>query len=373
MVTDYLSWARDTSDAVDTCANCYNLASSSIEEPTDLLLKHSQRLHVDGLRQTLNEPDGWGQPSVIAALGARYNIPAPGERILLTTGASGAYIIVAHALVNAGEHVIIEAPTYQPFVKVMQSVGADITRVPRRSDDDALDLEAIEAAVTAKTALIVISNLHNPSATYTDEATLRDLAVIARRHGLHVLVDEIYHDFVVGSRPAALVDDVFITISSLTKVYGLALLRCGWMIAAPDVIQRIRPTHAIYGNGTSRFTHAMVARLLTDFAAYRDHWQTIVRQNRASAESILTPLIDDGMLIGNIPAQGCVYFPRVAGLDDVGALVQWLADERRIRVVPGHFFGAPAHIRIGLGRKPDETRAGLQQLAEALRLYRAKM
>src|SRR6202040_396817 len=100
----------------------------------------------------------------------------------------------------------------------------------------ALDPSEIRRAITPKTRLIVITNLHNPTSVLTPETSLREVGDIASSINAHVLVDEVYLDAVYENTPSTAfhLGKEFVVTSSLTKVYGLSGLRCGWILAQPD-------------------------------------------------------------------------------------------------------------------------------------------
>src|SRR3546814_4174172 len=112
-----------------------------------------------------------------------------------------------------------------------------IRRPPRSTRTDTLF-----PYTTLFRSLVIITNLHNPSGAYADEATLREVGELAARVGARVLVDEVYLDsaFDRSSRSAIHLGDHFICTSSLTKVYGLSGLRCGWIFAAPPLAEADR-------------------------------------------------------------------------------------------------------------------------------------
>ena len=99
-----------------------------------------------------------------------------------------------------------------------------------------------------RTRLIVITNLHNPSGALTSEDDLRAIGAIAERCGAHVLVDEVYLDSAVPPRrTSAHLGPQFVVTNSLTKVYGLSGLRCGWILAEPALAERMWRLNDLFG------------------------------------------------------------------------------------------------------------------------------
>src|SRR5205814_9681828 len=103
-------------------------------------------------------------------------------------------------------------------------------------------------AITPRTRLIVITNLHNPTSALTPDSVLREVGDIARSSGVDVLVDEVYLDAVYERTPRTSfhLGPEFVVTSSLTKVYGLSGLRCGWILAQPDLARKMRSLNNIF-------------------------------------------------------------------------------------------------------------------------------
>ncbi len=111
-----------------------------------------------------------------------------------------------------------------------------------------MDPEEIRRCVTPKTRLIVITNLHNPTSVLTPDSVLREIGDIARSVGALVLVDEVYLDAVYEETPRTSfhLGPEFVVTSSLTKVYGVSGLRCGWILARPDLAWKMRRLNDLY-------------------------------------------------------------------------------------------------------------------------------
>jgi aspartate/methionine/tyrosine aminotransferase len=257
----YLMWARETAAWLGANPDAYDLFSSAIQTPHALMERHIEAHGaLDLLTGGGKLSASWGHPAFTGALARIYGVDDP-ARILVTAGASNAYLLVVRALVAPGDHVILETPVYEPFVTVPTDQGAAITYLERRpSQNYALDVDALAAAVTPQTRLIVITNLHNPSGALTGAETLHQVADVARRVGAYVLVDEVYRDLAGAAAPcaAALSPDVFITISSATKAYGLGTVRAGWVIAPPELVPLLREKHVTYECSLSQIGRAHV-------------------------------------------------------------------------------------------------------------------
>ena len=155
------------------------------------------------------------------------------------------------AILEPGDEVLIEHPAYGPIVDALRCTWGrgQAIRAARRMSGCAVDPAAVRRAVTPKTRLIVLTNLHNPSSVLTAEAVLREIGDIARSVGARVLVDEVYLDAVYENTPRTSfhLGPEFVVTSSLTKVYGVSGLRCGWILAEPDLARTMWRLNDVLG------------------------------------------------------------------------------------------------------------------------------
>lgn len=304
-----------------------------------------------------------GYPPLLEAIARRYQ--AAPEQVATAIGTSGANFLACLALLTPGEEVVIETPAYDPLLAVARTLGARVKRFERRVDDRfAVDPAAVKNALTPSTRLIVITQPHNPSGGLTSSEAIVEIAKLADRQGAMVLVDEVYLDAATGcgSRPAARLADNIISTNSLTKSYGLAPLRCGWAIAAPSVARRIRRARDLV-DGTGPIPAERLSVLAFEHLdRLASRAQSMLDPNVRALREFLsrTPALD------GFVEHGTVAFPRVRDLADATPLVAELFKRWGTAVVPGKFFEAPAHFRIGLGVAPETLTAGLRNLRALL-------
>src|SRR6185369_10897731 len=186
-------------------------------------------------------------PPLRDAIARRYGVGP--EQVVAAVGTSMANFLAMAALIEPGEEVLVEQPTYEPLLGAASFLGGEIKRFDRRSNDGfRIDIDRVAAAVTGRTRLIVITNLHNPSSAIAGESELRALAELARDAGARILVDEVYLDSAVQpGRSAIHIGPEFVCTNSLTKVYGLSGLRCGWILAEPQLAERMWRVNDLFG------------------------------------------------------------------------------------------------------------------------------
>lgn len=311
----------------------------------------------------LSGPSYYGYPPLQEAL-ARHT-KAPVESIVAAQGTSGANYLAMAALLEPGDDCLVESPVYDPLLHAASSLGARINRFRRHAEDGfRIRLDEVRQAMTPATRLIVISNLHNPSSAFIDETTLRGLAAIARESNARVLVDEVYLEAMYEDAPpsAFFLDPVFVITSSLTKAYGLSGLRCGWILAEPDLARRLWLLNDLMGVIPAHSAERLSILALEQLPAIAARARRILDPNRALLHAFLEkhPRLQGG----RIP-HGTVSFPRLPGVD-VDAFCARLLEHHGVSVVPGSFFEAPEHLRITIGCATETLRGGLDGLAAAL-------
>lgn len=344
------------------------LFDSTIREPTDLLAGVVRSAFDGGITDRYESVFAEGNRFAVAAVAARYGVPA--GQVIGTTGATSAMNLILRALVQPGDDVLIEHPCFDLLPALARDAGATVTDLPRRAPDFAVDPDEIARLIKPNTRLIVLTQLHNPSGAVLDPATLQAIGGVARKAGVPVLVDEAYADFVGEKVSAVQYGPEFISAGSLSKVQGLFALKCGWAVAAPEIIARIHAANLQGDLGVSKLAHTIAALVLENPAPFEAHWRSVLAEARPVIAAQTAAMVGDGLLAGALPSKGCIYFPKVVGIDDTRALARWLWSEHGVAVAAGEFFGLAGHIRIGFGGgQPAALERGLTRLAKALELY----
>jgi aspartate/methionine/tyrosine aminotransferase len=207
--------------------------------------------------------------------------------------------------------------------------------------------------------------------------TLRELGAIALRVGAHVLVDEVYLEmlfdrsapfcFPIGNAIAGNEENPFVVTSSLTKVYGLSGLRCGWVLASPDLARRVCLLNDLFAASAVHSAERMSVMAFENLETFRARARTLLTTNRALLDAFLDSRKD---LECFRPPAGTVVFPRLKH-GDPGAFFRLLRDKYETTVVPGSFFGLPRHFRLGIGGETVNLRTGLERLSAALDAFAA--
>src|SRR3990172_4297138 len=226
--SEYMNWAKTSSTARFnlTISGLANVKLSKLGETMEDL--------------EITSESGYGYKPLLEAIASRLHVPT--DAVVTAMGTSFANHLAMATLISPGEEVLIEEPTYEPLLALAHYLGADVRRFPRPFENQfQIRSEEISKRISSRTRLIIITNLHNPSGVQTSEATLREIAEIACSVAAHVLVDEVYLETLFANRPKTgfLLAPQLITTSSLTKAFGLSGLRCGWILAEPELATRM--------------------------------------------------------------------------------------------------------------------------------------
>jgi aspartate/methionine/tyrosine aminotransferase len=345
MQSDYMHWAKTRVPVR------YNLASSEVPH------FRMDRWAIDPADLELDGASYYRYPPLRAAIAAQCG--ATPDRVVMADGTSMANMLAMSALIAPGDRVAIERPAYEPMVAAAEHLGAEVRRFARNMPRFEIDPGTIPEDCT----LIVLTNLHNPTGNLTGSETLASIHEIAERAGAYVLIDEVYLDSALPAQStAALLGDRFVCTSSLTKCYGLSGLRCGWILAAPDLAERIWRLNELFGVAQAHQAERLSCIALARLDEVAAGLPALLERNRALANAFVAGRND----LELAPmTSGITAFPRLLR-GDVDALDGLLRARYDTSIVPGRFFGLADHFRIGIGSPTPIVAAGLERLGTAL-------
>ena len=355
----YMEWAKTRSHAK------FNLATSGLIG----VPRAEFPLNLDELEITA--PGGYGYAPLQQRIAQHAGVPE--ECVVAAAGTSMANHLAMAAILEPGDEVLIEQPAYGPLLDVAEYLGARVKRLPRRFEADfKIDLDALQRALTPATRLVVLTNLHNPSGALLSAEMLRAIGRMAHRSGARVLVDEVYLEmlfgqaapfcFPIGNSFAPASENPFIVTTSLTKVYGVSGLRCGWILAAPDLARRMWLLNDLFAATGAHPAERLSVMALDHLKQLRVRAVSLLTANRVFLDAFLDSRRDIKCFR---PPAGTVVFPRLTR-GNPEAFFQLLREKYETTVVPGEFFEMPNHFRIGIGGDTVMLRAGLERLSSAL-------
>ncbi|HBB98821.1 MAG TPA: aminotransferase [Blastocatellia bacterium] len=312
----------------------------------------------------LNGDNSYGYDPLVDALATHADVPRDCV-VTISGGTSMANHLAMAAAIEHGDEVLIEQPTYEPLLALAQYFGANVKRFARSAENNyRVDLDDLTSQVTSRTRLIVLTNLHNPSSGLIDEDALRRIGEIAQTARARVLVDEVYLEamFEAAPRSSVHLGPQFIATSSLTKGYGLSGLRCGWILAEPELAQRMRLLHDIFGALAPHPAERLSVLAMSKLPKFIARAKSILETNRAVLNDFYDSREDLKIEHTRI---GTTSFPELMR-GKVNDLYTLLTEKYESAIVPGRFFESPQHFRIGMCAEPELFNEGVQRLAKAL-------
>ncbi len=310
--------------------------------------------------------DHLGNPELRGILAEDANV-SPGD-VMLTVGAAGALFIVASSLLEAGDEIVVCFPNYTTNLETPRAIGATIRKLELRFEEGfRIDVDALAEMVSDRTRLISLTTPHNPTGTVLRESELRRAVEIAESCGARLLVDETYRGLsYVGTPPhAASLSPRAISISSLSKTWGLPGLRLGWILCRdPELQELFLAAKEQIHISTSVLDEEIACRYLRDRGQHLQRIRGIVDERFACVRAFMA---GQSELEWVAPEGGVIAFPRLRGDIDVNRFYQLLNDEYGTFVGPGHWFDMDRrYMRIGYGwPDADELARGLDNIAEA--------
>jgi 2-aminoadipate transaminase len=321
---------------------------------------------------------------LIVAQMAKYGIVATVDNVLITSGSQQALDLIAKLLINRGDRILVESPTYLGALQAFDLMGAEYVTVP--IDDQGLQTRLLEGALrSGPKFMYVLPNFQNPGGVTLPEDRRTELVWLADKYGIPIIEDDPYGQLryegehikplVVLDRANVLRDDSYqlgnvIYLSTFSKVLAPGL-RLGWIVAPPDVINRLVQLKQCADLHTSTFTQ-MVAYEVAKDGFLDDHVKTIRQCYKERRDTMLSALDD--------------YFPpEVTWTRPQGGLFLWVTlptgvDSMRlfdeavrhdVAFVPGQpFFAdgdAGSHMRLNFSNAaPEMIREGIRRLSIAV-------
>ena len=358
-ISAYMEWAKLHSVAK------FNLATSGMANyPLADLGVTIDQLEING-------PSIYGYEPLLQEIARRYQVPQ--ESVVSAVGTSLANYLALAATTEPGDEILIEQPTYELITDTARFLGLEIKRFPRRAENN-FDIHPadVERNLTPRTRVIALCNLHNPTGALTPEPTLREICRLATKIGAYVMVDEVYREMLFEAEPRSsfrIDPERFIVTNSLTKAYGLSGLRCGWILARPDLARRMFRINDLHG---ATFAHP--AELLS-VVAFRKLAQITARAKsmlETNRQLLLDLLRSRDDLDYFWPEYGTVIFPRLK-TGSASEFCRLLRKDFETSVVPGSFFSDAKRFRMGVGTPTESVREALQQLSLGLDRFKSTM
>ena len=294
------------------------------------------------------------------------------DDVLVTAGAAQALFIIATSLLEKGDHLVVVRPNYATNIETPRAIEADVSFLDLSFEDGfRIDPERLMALVTPRTRYVSITLPHNPTGVMMSEDDLRGLVAQVESAGCRLLVDETYREMTFGEPlpVAATLSERAISVSSLSKTYGIPGIRTGWLVCRDGELMRtFLAAKEQIGICGSVVDEAIAARAF----AQRESWLAELRPFIARQFAVVRDWIaGDEMLEWVEPGGGVVCFPRIKPEVpvDVDEFYRVLGEVHGTYVGPGHWFEQDRrHMRIGYAWPlPEELEGGLAAVSGSVR------
>jgi len=305
--------------------------------------------------------------AIAAYLTELYARPTGPERIVVSSSGMNALMLVAEALIDPGDNLVIIAPVWPNIAASVSIMGGEPRLValdPMPGGGWRLDAERLFAACDARTRGIFVNSPSNPTGWVISAAEIAELLAFARRRGLWLIADEVYGRIVYGNRPApsfldqGAPEDRLIVINSFSKNWAMTGWRLGWMTIPPDLLPVMEKLVEFNTSGSPTFLqHAGIV-------AIREGEPFIagfVARCRAARDVAIDGLQACRRVAVARPEGAFYAFFRIDGITDSLAFAKEALSRTKVGLAPGSAFGpmGEGHLRLCFARDP-------QQIAEAV-------
>jgi aspartate/methionine/tyrosine aminotransferase len=304
-----------------------------------------------------------GHPLLRQAIADQYE-SLSAQDVLVMAPEESIFLLI-HALLEPGDHVVCTFPAYQSLHEVARSIGCQVTYwEPDETHGWAFDLEQLNARLQANTRLIVINFPHNPTGYLPSRADFKALVDLVRQRGVYLFSDEMYRFLEIeegATLPAACeLYDRAISLSGLSKAYGLPGLRIGWLATgAAGVLERVARLKDYTTICNSAPSEILAIIALRNRESILTSQLDRLRDNLGFLDAFFGSYPD--CFQWNRPLGGSICLPRMTAVEDTYSFCEELVTETSIMLVPSRVlqFG-DNHVRMGFGR---------QNLPEVLSLF----
>ena len=314
---------------------------------------------------------------------ARIGVKLETNEILPTTGGSEALQLIMATVLDDGDEIVVPEPFYPNYHTSVTLAGASIRPVPTRPEEGYFyaDRAKVEACINDRTRAIMITNPGNPTGAVLTRDQLKLMLDIAKEHGLFIICDEVYREFVYGGEPlmSALqfegYDDNVILIDSVSKRFSACGARVGMVISKNKEFMAQAMKWCQCRLCTATVDQVAAARLYTLDPSYFDAVREEYRHRR---DTMVTKLRAIPGVVCEMP-RGAFYVMAALPVDDADKFQLWLLNEysnegQTILFACGEpFYGTPGkgknEVRLAYTINAEDISRAMDILADAIVEY----
>jgi aspartate/methionine/tyrosine aminotransferase len=306
-------------------------------------------------KMRLGYTESSGDPLLRQQIANLYETVEP-EHVLVFAGAEEGIFVFMNEVLEAGDHIIVQYPAYQSLYGVADGIGCSVSRWAMDPENNwELDIDSLIRSINTKTRAIVVNFPNNPTGKTVTEQTYRQIADVAREHGLYLFSDEVYRDleYDSGDRLPAGCDvyEKALSLGVMSKSFGLPGLRIGWLVSKDEELlarmAAFKDFTTICSSGPSEYLSILSLK----------HKGYILERNRQIIKSNLTKLKSFFKRYADAfkwvePKAGPLIFPQLTFTEDAEPFCLDLLEKKGVLLVPGDSFNyRKNYVRIGFGRR----------------------
>ena len=338
----------------------YTLCSSDCESFSVDELLTLEKGSLEELKElSLGYTDSLGSSILRKEISKLYN-DISADEVIVFSGAEEAIFIFMNVLLKKDDHIIVQYPAYQSLYEIANAIGCKVTKWLMEDENNwELDLEFLESNITQSTKCIVVNFPHNPTGFFPTKDFYESIVTTAKKNNVYLLSDEVYKflEYNEAERLLSACDlyDKGISIGVMSKSFGLAGLRIGWIATKDKVlfeeIASFKNYTTICNSAPSEFFSILALRN-KDIIIKRN--LEIIKNNLKFLDEFFSKF--DKFFTWVRPKAGSVAFPRLLIEQDIEEFCLDLLEKKGVLLMPSTQFNyGTSHFRIGFGRKnlPD--------------------
>lgn len=345
----------------------YTLCSSDCESASIGELLQMEKGASDSLNNVwLGYTESQGDPELRELIAELYT-DQTAKDIIIFTGAEEAIYIFMNILLNKGDNIIVQTPCYQSLFEVAASIGSNVTRWEMCADNNwFLDIEKLEDQIKPTTKVLVINSPHNPTGYCIPHDDYKKIISIAEKFGIMVFSDEVYKFSEYDKKDSlpAMCDlyDSGISLGVMSKSFGLAGLRIGWIASKNERIKKDIMSYKDYTTICNSAPSEFLAKIaLRNQESLLSRNLNLLNTNLKLLENFFSN--NSSLFSYCKPKAGSIMFPEIKADITAEDFCAGLIEKKGVLLLPGNLYeNYPKHFRLGFGRK--NMPAALNKLQE---------
>lgn len=300
------------------------------------------------------------------------------EEIIITSGATEGIVASLLAILNPGEEVLLVSPSYASYAEYIKVAGGRPIFIPLDDENNGwtLNISLFKRALTDKTKAIILCNPNNPTGTIFSKEQLIQLAEVAKKYGLYLLVDEVYRDFIYNDATFFSISEIpefkdrVIRFFSFSKLYAMTGWRIGYLHSSKRLVKEILKVHDALVTCAPVISQYAALAALEMPKEYTDRHMRYYKSRRQLMAEQLNRLVN--VFSYHIPDSSYFFFPKVVvPHSNSWSLAIDILEKAKVATVPGSGFGpsGESHLRFNFGREEQEIIEAFNRLEYYFKKY----